>query len=420
MYRLLADLYPLCRSITGEGLRATLRRIGQEIPLTIHEVPTGTPVLDWMVPKEWNIFDAYIVDAIGQRVVDFRRHNLHVVNYSAPVRARMSLAELRPHLHSLPDHPDWIPYRTSYYKEAWGFCLSHKQVLALPEGDYEVVIDSTLADGHLSYGECVLPGESEDEILISTHACHPSMANDNLSGIVAALMLARSIHREPHRYTYRFLFVPGTIGAITWLARNEATLFRIKHGLVLAGVGDSGGLTYKRSRRGEAEIDRAVAHVLKHRGAPFQVNDFTPYGYDERQYNSPGFNLPVGNLSRTPFGQYPQYHTSADDLEFVTPAALADAWHACRRVFELLERNRYYLNLSPKGEPQLGRRGLYGSLGGQSDAKQFQLALLWVLNFSDGAHSLLDIAERANRPFDSIVQAVDALLKAQLIREVQA
>lgn len=417
MYRLMTELYPLCRSITGDGLRATLRRLGEFIPLMLHEVPTGTPVLDWTVPKEWNIRDAYIADATGRRVVDFRNHTLHVVSYSTPVRARMSLAELRPQLHSLPQHPDWIPYRTSYYQEGWGFCLSHNQLLALPEGEYEVVIDSTLADGHLTYGECVLPGETDDEILISTHACHPSLANDNLSGLVVATALARSLAVERHRYTYRFLFVPGTIGAITWLARNEAGLGRIKHGLVLAGVGDAGGVTYKRSRRGNAEIDRAVIHVLKHSGEAYTVLDFSPYGYDERQYCSPGFNLPVGNFARTPYGQYPQYHTSADDLKFVTPAALTDSWQKCSAVFALLERNRRYLNLSPKGEPQLGRRGLYETLGGQSDAKQFQLALLWVLNFSDGEHSLLDIAARADLPFDVIERAASALLRAELLRE---
>jgi len=415
MYRLMVELYPLCRSITGEGLRATLRRLAQEIPLTIHEVATGTPVLDWTVPKEWNIHDAFIAEASGQRIVDFRDHNLHVVNYSAPVRERMSLADLRPHLHSLAEHPDWIPYRTSYYHATWGFCLSHHQLQTLRDGKYDVVIDSTLTDGYLSYGECVLTGESDDEVLVSTHCCHPSMANDNLSGIVVAQALARFFLNRPHRYTYRFLFVPGTIGAITWLARNEASLSRIKHGLVLAGVGDAGGLTYKRSRRGDAEIDRAAAHVLKCSGELHTLRDFAPHGYDERQYCSPGFNLPVGNLSRTPFGQYPQYHTSADNLEFVTPKALADSWHKCRSIFDLLERNYRFRNLYPRGEPQLGRRGLYDSVGGQSDAKALQLALLWVLNYSDGEHTLLDIAERADLPFEVIERAVSALLDAKLL-----
>lgn len=416
MHALIAELYPLTRSITGEGLRQTLRRLGALIPLTVHEVPTGTPVLDWTVPREWNIRDAYVKNSRGERVIDYQRHNLHVVNYSAPVHARLSLADLRPHLHTLPDQPALIPYRTTYYQEAWGFCLPHQQLLALPEDEYEVHIDATLAPGALSYGECFLPGEREAEVLISTHACHPSLCNDNLSGLVVAAFLAQSLAGQRRRLSYRFVFVPGTIGAITWLARNEAGLGRIAHGLVLTGVGDPGGLTYKRSRRGHAPIDQAAAHVLRHVDPAHTVQAFSPYGYDERQYCSPGFNLPVGCLMRTPFGQYPEYHTSADDLAFVRPEALARTLDAVSKVLDVLERDRRCLNLSPKGEPQLGRRGLYGALGGQSDAKTQQLALLWVLNYSDGAHSLLAIAELAGLPFAVIAEAADRLEAAGLLR----
>ncbi len=416
LHRQVFDLYPICRSITGDGLRQTLAWIRQQIPLQIHEVPTGTGVLDWTVPREWNIRDAYIKDAAGDRIVDFQRLNLHVVNYSSPVKARMSLEDLRPHLFSLPDRPDWVPYRTTYYNESWGFCLSHRQLTRLSEGEYEVCIDSTLSAGHLSYGECLLRGDTPDEVLISTHVCHPSLANDNLSGLVVAVRLASILRHASKRYTYRFLFVPGTIGSISWLAGNGDAMKRIKHGLVLAGVGDSGPVTYKRSRRGTAEIDMAVEHVLEQSGDAHQIRDFEPYGYDERQYCSPGFNLPVGNLSRTPFGSYPEYHTSADNPDFVKPESLFDSLAKCHTVLSVLEGNQRYLNLSPRGEPQLGRRGLYGSIGGATDKQTLQMAMLWVLNASDGSSSLLDVARQAKLPFAVIQSAAEALVAAQLLR----
>jgi aminopeptidase-like protein len=409
MHALIADLYPICRSITGDGLRETLHRLEAYIPLTVHEVASGTKVLDWTVPREWNIRDAYVKNSRGDRVVDFRRSNLHVLNYSIPVRRTVSLAELRAHCFTLPEHPDWIPYRTSYYQEAWGFCLTHRQLQALSEDEYEVVIDSTLVPGHLTYGELVLPGESAAEILISCHACHPALCNDNLSGVVVAAFLARHFQRQRHRYTYRFLFIPGTIGSITWLACNEAVVGRIKHGLVLASVGDAGPKHYKRSRRGNAEIDRAIAHVLRHSGQPFELMDFTPYGYDERQYCSPGYDLAVGCLSRTPYARYPEYHTSADDLEFVRPQALADSYATCLAAFDVLERNETCVNTNPRGEPQLGRRGLYEAIGGRAEERVNETALLWVLNLSDGRHSLLDIAERGDVPFAEIRRAATAL-----------
>jgi aminopeptidase-like protein len=418
MHALIAELYPLCRSITGDGFRETLRRLQALIPLEIHEVASGTPVLDWIVPNEWNIRDAYVKNSRGERVVDFARSNLHVLNYSVPVHRTVSLAELRAHCFTLPEHPDWIPYRTSYFKEAWGFCLPHRQLEALPEDEYEVHIDATLAPGHLTYGELVVPGETDEEILVSCHACHPSLCNDNLSGVAVATHLARHLQGEgeqQRRHTYRFLFIPGTIGAITWLARNEAVVPRIKHGLVLASVGDAGQLHYKRSRRGDAEIDRAVAHVLHHSGARFELMDFTPYGYDERQYCSPGYDLPVGSLSRTPYGRYPQYHTSADDLSFVRPAALADSYATCLAIFDVLDGNGTYRNRFPKGEPQLGRRGLYEAVGGQTAVRINELALLWVLNLSDGCHSLLAIAERAALPFSQIRHSADLLMAHGLL-----
>jgi aminopeptidase-like protein len=415
MYACVKDLYPLCRSITGNGLRETLHRLGRHLPLTLHEVPTGTPVLDWTVPKEWNIRDAWVKNASGERVIDFRRSNLHVVNYSAPARTRISLAELRPHLHTVPDHPDWIPYRTSYYQETWGFCLSQHQLEALPEGDYEVCIDSTLGVGSLSYGEYYLAGATMDEVLISCHVCHPSLANDNLAGATVAAFVAKLLGTLSLRYSYRFLFIPGTIGSISWLARNEATIDRIKAGLVLACLGDPGEPTYKRSRRGSAFIDQAVTQVLRARGTTPRIMEFSPYGYDERQYCSPGFDLPVGCLMRTPHGQYPEYHTSADNLELVRPDALADSLALVLSVVHVIETDGTYLNRNPKGEPQLGKRGLYRAMGGLRDAGFDEMAMLWVLNLSDGRHRLLDIAERSGYPFDVVQRTAEVLVKHGLL-----
>lgn len=419
LYKFAEELYPICRSITGSGLRSTLARIQQRIPLEIAEVPSGTPVFDWTVPKEWNIRDAYIKDANGNRVVDFHRNNLHVLNYSTPVHATLPLRELKPHLFTLPEHPDWIPYRTSYYKEAWGFCLSHKQMLALPEGDYEVCIESTLEDGHLTYGECYLPGHSTDEVLISTHVCHPSLANDNLSGLAVATALAEFLAGRDLRYSYRFLFIPGTIGAITWLARNRDSVGRIRNGLVLTGIGDRGGFHYKKSRRGDAEIDRAVALVLRHCGEAVEVLDFSPYGYDERQYCSPGFNLPVGCLMRSVWGTFPEYHTSADNLDFIQPGQLASSLHLCLAALDVLENNYVYENLNPYCEPQLGKRGLYRSTGGEAIGSEIN-ARLWVLNLSDGQQSLLDIAERSATPFAALSDAAEVLSQSGLLTNVNS
>ena len=420
MLDLVRRLYPLPRSLTGDGNRATLRILREVAPIEVVEVPTGTRVFDWEVPREWNVRDAWIKDASGRRVVDFHESNLHVVGYSTPVRARMTLDELRPHLHSDPAHPRWVPYRTSYYTEAWGFCLSDEVLRALPDGTYDVCIDATLAPGSLSYGEAVLPGTGEQEVLVFTHICHPALANDNLSGMVLAGTLAHLMEGLPLRYTYRFLFVPGTIGAIAWLARNEDRTALIRHGLVVACVGDEGPFHYKRSRRGGAEIDRAVAYVLRHCGESYELRDFSPYGYDERQYCSPGFDLPVGSLTRTPHGEYPEYHTSGDNPALVKPNQLVSSLRRYLEVCQVLEGNRRYINLSPKCEPQLGKRGLYGPIGGQSHAVAHQAAMLWVLNQSDGRASLLEIAERSQLPFQVVLAAAQALQDAGLLAEQPA
>ena len=417
MHRWMAELFPICRSITGNGVRETLRRIEKRIPLTIHEVPSGTKVFDWTVPLEWNIQDAYIKNLRGERVIDFHQSNLHVVNYSQPIKQRMSLVELKEHLHTLPDRPDWIPYRTSYYKESWGFCLSHHQLLQLSDTEYDVCIDTSLSQGHLTYADFYLPGQSHDEVLISAHICHPSLCNDNLSGIAVATFLAEWLLAQPRRYSYRVLFIPGTIGSIAWLSQHQQQASRIRHGLVLTGVGDAGPITYKKSRQGDAEIDRAMAHLLKHGEKPHAISDFIPYGYDERQYCSPGFNLAVGCFSRTPHSQYPEYHTSGDNLAFVQPQSLTESLCYCQAAVEILELNKTYLNQNPHCEPQLGRRGLYRAVGGQAGEKSMEMALLWVLNLSDGHHSVLDIAERAHLSFVRIQEAVEALLEVGLLQE---
>jgi aminopeptidase-like protein len=417
LHRFASELYPICRSITGNGVRQTLAAVQKRIPLQISEIPTGTVVFDWTVPKEWNIRDAYVKDARGQRIVDFRQNNLHVLNYSLPVRTKMPLGELRSHLFTIPEHPDWIPYRTSYYHENWGFCLSHRQLESLEDGEYEVCIDSTLADGHLTYGECLLPGQSSEEVLISCHVCHPSLANDNLSGLSVATALAELLSGQDLHYSYRFLFIPGTIGAITWLARNRDKVARIRHGLVLTGIGNDSGFHYKKSRRGNAEIDHVVAHVLQHEVESHELLEFSPYGYDERQYCSPGFNLPVGCLMRSVWGTFPQYHTSADNLAFITAQRLAESLRVCTAVVDVLENNRRYRNLSPYCEPQLGKRDLYRATGGEAIGVEIN-ARLWVLNLSDEEHSLLDIAERSGLPFRAIGDAAEVLRDGGLLSEV--
>ena len=419
LHRFASELFPICRSITGNGIRRTLSLIGEKIPLAISEVPTGTPVFDWTVPKEWNIQAAYIQGPDKKRVVDFQKSNLHVLNYSTPIRARMSLQDLKPHLFTIPQHPDWVPYRTSYYKENWGFCLTHNQLLSLKDQDYEVCIDSTLENGSLTYGECFIPGESSDEVLISCHACHPSLANDNLSGLAVATFLAGLLTGKVLRYSYRFLFIPGTIGAITWLSRNRSVVGRIRHGLVLTSIGDRGPFHYKKSRRSNAEVDRATEHVLKHLSAEAKILPFAPVGYDERQYCSPGFDLPVGCLMRSVWGTFPEYHTSADNLDFLAPESLGESFQVCASIFDLLENNRSYKNLAPFCEPQLGSRGLYHSTGGISPETEIN-ARLWVLNMSDGTHSLLDIAERSGLPFSILNDAADLLSRNGLLEPVNS
>jgi len=412
-------LYPLCRSLTGEGVQQTLAILAEDLPVDdsarfIRRIASGTPVFDWTIPPQWRVDAAWIADAAtGRRLVDLADHTLHLVSYSAPFHGRLSRAELEPHLHSLPEHPDWIPYRTSYYARDWGFCLTHRQRDALGDGPFDVVVDTGFDEaGALVYGELELPGTDPEagEVLISSHLCHPSLANDNLSGLTVATELAIRLQQQPHRLGYRFVFAPGTIGSLTWLAQHPDV--RPAHVLVLTGLGGGGDLVYKRTRRGAQPIDRAAEHVVDHRGG--RAIDYSPYGYDERQYNALGFDLPAGRLTRTPHGEYPEYHTSADDLAFVADAELVDSLGAIEEILAILEGEATYRNLSPYGEPQLGKRGLYPKVGGRS-ADDAVMAMLWLMACSDGETSLLAIADRAGLPFATLRRAADDLLTAGLL-----
>jgi aminopeptidase-like protein len=405
-------LYPIPRSLTGDGVRETLRVLAETVPVETVHVPSGTEVFDWTIGDEWNVHEAYIADATGRRVVDFADHTLHLVGYSVPVRTRLSLAELRPHLHTLPDHPDWIPYRTSYYHRDWGFCLTQRSLDALEEGEYDVLVDATLEPGELVYGELLVPGETDEEVIVTSHVCHPSLANDNLTGLTVAIELAEWLASRPHRYSYRFVFAPGTIGVLSWLHANPDVLPRIRHGLVLTGLGGGGRLVWKKTRNGRRPVDIAASHVVRRLGG--EVRDYSPYGYDERQFNAVGFDLPVGRLTRTPHGEYPEYHTSADDLGFVTDDELEESFVALTRILDVLEGDATYVNLSPYGEPQLGSRGLYPTMGGKA-ATDAVMAMLWNLAYADGSTSLVEIADLADLDFAVVRRAADDLVGAGLL-----
>ena len=410
------------RALTGDGARRTLDLLRRWVPeLETVEVPSGTEVLDWTVPPEWNLRRARLTGPDGAVVADTDVEPLAVVGYADPVDVHLPLEELQPHLHSLPDRPDLTPWRTTYYAPGWGFCLPHRVRERLSPGTYHAVVDATLAPGSLSYGEAVLPGEEPAEVLVTAHICHPAMANDNASGnVVAAAVYAALAARPARRLTYRFLFAPGTIGAITWLARSGPAIDRTLGVLVLSGLADPGPLlTYKRSRRGDAPVDRAARVALADLVVPHQVADHTPWGYDERQFNSLGFDLGAGLLSRTPHGTYPEYHTSADDPSFVVPQHLATARDVVLGIVDALEADVTYRNTQPYGEPQLGRRGLYDRTGGGL-ADTDRMAMLWVLGEADGTTGLLAIAERSGVPIAALRRASDALAAAGLLERVGA
>jgi len=414
---LIGEMFPLCRSLTGEGVRRTLDLVERIVPLERHEVASGTRIFDWEIPREWAIRDAYVEDSRGRRVIDFRASNLHVVNYSVPIRRTMGLDELQPHLHSLPEHPDWVPYRTSYYQAQWGFCLRHRDRLALAPGRYEVTIDSELFAGHLTYAECIVEGTSEDQAIVYTHTCHPSMANDNLSGIAIAAVLAQAVRATRPRLTWRFVFGPGTLGSLTWLARNEECLSRVVGGFVVGSLASGGALTYKRSRRGDTGTDRIAELVLEQSDAASSIVDFEPYGYDERQFCSPGFDLAIGRLARGSYGGYPEYHTSADDLSLVRSERLAESVQVLARLVSALDMNRHLHNLDGRGEPRLGKRGLFRAMGGPN-ISDYEHALLWVLALADGESDLATMARRSKVPMQRLDGAAAALEEAGLVATV--
>jgi aminopeptidase-like protein len=412
-----AALLPLPRSLTGPGVEATLAALGGDVE--VHEVASGTPVLDWAVPDEWVLRSARLTGPGGEVVADAADHPLSVLGYSEPVDVEVELEQLQPHLHSDPAHPDAIPYRTSYYSRRWGFCLPHRRRAALPPGRYRAVVDADLRPGAMRWGERVLPGSSGAEVLVTSHVCHPGMANDNASGNVVAAALADHLAARPaRRLTWRFLWLPGTIGEIAWIARHADRLAALLGGMVLAGVGDRAPLAWKRSRRG-GPVDRAVLQALRERGAPHDVRPWSPWGYAERQFNSLGVDVPVGRLSRAEHGTYPEYHTSADDAAFVTGASLREALEVAVAAAEALEANATYRNLRPVGEPRLGPRGLFDPVGGRP-VGTWQLALLWVLSESDGATDLLAVAERSGLPVADLAAAAEALLGTDLLAEVAA
>lgn len=416
LHALCAELYPLFRSLTGEGVRQTLRILQRVCGLEVRSAASHEPALDWTVPLEWNVREAWLRGPSGELLADVRRHNLHLVGYSVPFRGRLDLDALRPHLHSLPDRPDWLPYRTTYWARDWGVCLPHRVVERLEPGLYEVVVDTTLEPGNFNWGELLLPGMLREEILVTTHICHPSMANDNCSGMaVASRLAAEFARRGGHRRSLRFLLAPGTVGAIVWLARHLDEIRHIRHVIVLAGLGDPGPLSLKHTRDGRLELDETAVSVARARGTALIERPFSPYGYDERQYASPGVNLPTIVIQRTPFGTYPQYHTSADDLEFVRPESLADSYAFVRDLILELDAARHPVNRCSIGEPQLGRRGLYAALGGDSHAQERQMAMLWVLNLADGRTIVPQIAARSGVPESRITEAIHALERAGLL-----
>ncbi len=421
--KLFRELFPICRSITGEGVRKTFERLQEIAPFTVLEIPSGTAVFDWIVPDEWRVRDAYVETLDGHRVIDFFDHNLHLVGYSAPFEGELSFEELAPHLHTIPAQPDVIPYRTSYYQRNWGFCLSHHSFMKLDNSiRYRVKVDTELFPGSLSLGEAILPGSSGSEIICHTYCCHPSMGNDNLSGMVLWALLLRYLTTMPRRHTYRFVIAPETIGTLAYLHLHEDVLRAVMGGFILATVAGPGRFSLKESFKGNAWVDRAARCVLANLDPEFSEHPFDVFGSDERQYSSPGFRIPMVTIARSQYHQYPCYHTSQDDLNFISPDSLLESFRAYVEVFEVLERNAVLFSLSPYGEPMLGKRGLYPMLGGglrtagESQPEDRLRATLWTIFLADGQHTLLDIAERTGNSFKEVADMADQLKSQGLLR----
>jgi aminopeptidase-like protein len=419
MERYFDRLWPICRSIAGPGYRESLDILAEVMPVTRLRFPTKTKVLDWVVPREWEPRDAFFVGPDGVKRCDFKKNNLHLLGYSIPFRGDLTREQLRAHLYSLPEQPDAIPYLTSYYKKRWGFCLTHRELEALPPGHYDVVVDTELRDGHVEVGEAVLPGESEEEILFCSYLCHPSLANNELSGPLALVFLYEALSKLLiRRYTYRFVLAPETIGSVAYLSARGAHLKEhMRAGFLLTCIGDRGLFTLKRSRRADTSADRAAAAVLGARG-PFRCEPFDPAdGSEDRQYCSPGFDLPFASLMRTMYGRFPEYHTSLDNKNFISFEALTESVSMCLEVARALEANRTWINMYPFGAPQLGRRGLYPSLGSQKTIETRLRAMLWLLNYSDGTNDILAVSEKSKASPILLHEIAEELCEHNLLRE---
>jgi aminopeptidase-like protein len=419
MYSLMERLFPICRSITGNGVRETLKIIREYIPINNVEITTGTKVLDWEIPNEWNINDAYIKTSNGDKIVDFNKNNLHVLGYSEPFEGKVKLEELKNHIYTLPDQPDLIPYVTSYYKRRWGFCLSEDQFKTLKNDMYEIKIDSALEPGNLTYADLIIKGKSEKEILISTYICHPSLANNELSGPVISTFLAKYLlDNNDNYYSYRFVFAPETIGTITYLSKNLEDLKRnMIAGYVLTCIGDSGPFSYLQSKNENTLVDRVTMHVLKHTEKEYKIYDYLARGSDERQYCSPGIDLPVGSLMRTKYGEYPEYHTSGDNMDIISSDELDKSLDKLKLCINIIENNRIYKS-TVLGEPQLGKRGLYPTISTKTSSLNVK-TMMNILAFCDGRHDLLWIAEKINEPIMVLVPIIKKLLKNKLLEIIR-
>lgn len=417
MWCLIEKLFPINRSLTGDGVRKTLNILAEHIPLEFHEVPTGTKVFDWTVPKEWNIRDAYIIDPNGNKIIDFKKCNLHVVGYSVPIDKILTLDELQKHLHSINDQPEAIPYITSYYQEGWGFCVAHRERIKLKEGNYHVYIDSELKDGHLTYGEFILPGEIDKEVFLSTYICHPSMANNELSGPVVSAFIGKWLASKPRRFTYRIIFIPETIGSITYLSRHlEDLKQKMIVGFNISCVGDELAYSYVESRYGNTMADKVASNVLSFEHPEFIKYSFLDRGSDERQYCSPGVDLPLVSLSRSKYGEYPEYHTSIDNLDFVSIQGLLGGYELVKNCIEVIEINRTY-KVTTLGEPQLGKRGLYPNVSSKKSGASVETMMDFIA-YADGANDLIDISNIIGKPVKEIAPIATNLFDAGLLEEV--
>lgn len=418
MYGLLKKLFPICRSITGNGVRETLAILKEECSLLkTYEVPSGTKVFDWTIPKEWNIKDAWIKNSKGEKIVDFKKNNLHVMGYSTPIHKKVNLEELLKYVYTIPEQPELIPYVTSYYKERFGFCMSENQKQALKEDEYEIFIDSTLEDGFLTYGEIIIPGKTEKEVLLSTYICHPSMASNELSGPVVAINLAKWLMKQDNYYTYRIVFIPETIGSITYLSKNLDILKKnVVAGYVLTCLGDNDKYSYVASRYGNTLADKAALCVLKHHCPDFVKYTYLERGSDERQYCSPGVDLPICSVTRTKYGDYPQYHTSGDDLNFVSQEGLEGSFEVYKKIINLLENNKKW-NVKVPCEPQMGKRGLYPTTSTKDSKKQIYL-MMNVLTYLDGTNDVIDICDIVNDSAQNVIEYINKFKNADLIEEV--